>query len=94
MTIFKIWFTHDVFPLPGLSWHLENRITLKLPKVIYMELLPIMFIHYPAKRYRENSNLSGKSCYLDLTLKSHNRFTRKCIATGGENVLGAKGLRW
>ena len=53
-----------------------------------------MFIHYPAKGYRENSNLSGKSYYLDLTLKSHNRFTRKCIATGGENVLGAKGLRW
>ena len=38
-----------------------------------MELLPIISIRYPANSYGEDSNLFGRSCYLNLTPNSHIR---------------------
>ena len=37
-----------------------------------MKLLPIIFIHSPANRYREYSNISGRDFYPDLTSNSRN----------------------
>ena len=60
-------------------------LTLKLLEVIHKYLLPMIYKHYPANRLQEYSYLSGQSCYLDLTLKSHNLFTRKYEAARGKN---------
>ena len=38
-----------------------------------------------SKGWREYSILSGRSCYLDLTLNSLNQFTRKCVEARREN---------
>ena len=62
-----------------------TSLTLKLLEVINMYLLPIISLHYPANRLWEYSNLSGRSCYLDLTPNSHTWFTRIYVAAREEN---------
>ena len=47
-------------------------LTLQLPEVTNIKLLPTKSIHSSANRRQEYSNLSGRSCYLDLTPSSHN----------------------
>ena len=50
---------------------------------------PIISVHYP-----DNSKLSGRSCFLDVTPNSRNLFIRKCVATRGENLLGSSRVKW
>ena len=58
--------------------------------------LPKISIQYSVNRQWEYSNLSGWSCYLDLTPNSHNLLKRNCVAAWKENLnysLGFKGLK-
>ena len=69
----------------GKCFVFTEHLTLKLPEVNNVQLLMIMSIHYPTKMQWEYSNLSDRSCYLDLTPNSRNKFTRKFVAARGEN---------
>ena len=60
-------------------------LTLYLSEVINMKLFIILSIHYPANSKWENPNLSGRSCYFELTPNSPNLFSRNCIKAEGEN---------
>ena len=53
--------------------------------MINMQLLPKISVHFSANTLWECSNLLGRICCIDLTSNSHNQFTRKCVAAGGEN---------
>ena len=75
------------FPEPLIKWPLGsglNHCSYDHYCLVHNPWTPIP-INCPAKRWWENSNLSGRSCYLDLTLNSLNWFTRKCAAARGEN---------
>lgn len=50
-----------------------------------MKLLPIVSLHNQQTGAKKTQNLSGESCYLDITLNFHNYFTRKCVAAKGED---------
>ena len=63
----------------------NTTVTLLLPEMINMSLLPIVSVHYLANRWWEYSNLSGTRYYLDWIQNSWNQFTRKCVAARGEN---------
>ena len=46
----------------------STMLTIQLPEVINMKLLPIIIsLHYPASSWWEYSNLPGRSCCLDQT---------------------------
>ena len=49
-----------------------KEFTLYLTEMIDMKLLLIIFLHNPANGWWEYSNLSGRSCHLDLTPNSYN----------------------
>ena len=61
-------------------------LTLYLPEVMKEKLLPKISIHYPANRSWVYSNLSDRSCCLDLTPNSHDKFCYKemCSSKRGE----------
>ena len=60
-------------------------LTLWLPEVIYMQLLLIIYTHYPVNRWWEYLELSCQSCHLDLIPNSRHWFTRKILTAREEN---------
>ena len=63
----------------------SKALTLQLPVMMNILLLPKISTHYPLNRQWEYSDLSGRSCYLDLASNSYNWSTRKCEAAREEN---------
>ena len=60
-----------------------------------MKLLPIMSIHHLANWLCEYSNLSGRSCYLDLTPNSLTKLQGNVLNLEGrimDQILAVKGL--
>lgn len=56
-------------------------LNLQLPEETNVQRLSLISMHNPAYRWWEHSNISAKSCYLDLTANSHNWFTGKCVCS-------------
>ena len=59
-----------------------------------MKLLPIIFIHCPANRLGEYSNVSGRSLNPDLIPNSSMLFTRKCVTARGRIYNHILGVTW
>ena len=73
-----LWFNKENFSLKNqecfylaIISFLLVTLTLWLPEMIYMQLLLIIYTHYPVNRWWEYLNLSCQSCHPDLTPNSH-----------------------